>query len=143
MEGTRRRVAELIDQGLTPAEIAVRLSLARNTVYYHLRRMREEIETSVGSREPVTAALLERARSAVATRHDVHRLLEQGLSRAEAARCLGLSKSTVSYHARRLGAEIDGRCARRYDWQAVQAFYDEGHSFADCLRTFGFSRQSW
>jgi hypothetical protein len=70
-------------------------------------------------------------------------MLAQGLSRLAVARALGLSKSTVSYHARRLGLPVDERGARRYDWTAVQRYYDEGHSVRDCIERFGFSRQTW
>ncbi len=70
-------------------------------------------------------------------------LLTQGLSRTAIAKVLGLSKSTVSYHARRLGNPVDQRGARRYDWAAVQRYYDEGHSVRDCVARFGFSRQTW
>jgi HNH endonuclease len=65
------------------------------------------------------------------------------MSRGQVAATLGLSKSTVSYHARRLGHEVDERGARRYDWPAVQRFYDEGHSVRRCIEQFGFSRQTW
>ncbi len=63
--------------------------------------------------------------------------------RAEIARTLGISKSTVSYHARRLGAESDERFSRRYDWDDVQRFYDDGHSVRMCMIRFGFSSQTW
>lgn len=71
------------------------------------------------------------------------RLLEVGRTRAEIARELGVSKATVSYHARRLGDPVDERCARRYDWATVQRFYDEGRTVAECARHFGFSTQTW
>jgi transposase len=77
------------------------------------------------------------------TRERVAALLAEGLSRAEIARRLGLSKSTVSYHARRLGRTIDERCNRRYDWREVQAYYDEGHSITACQRRFGFARATF
>ena len=32
---------------------------------------------------------------------------------------------------------------RRYDWAAVQAYYDEGHSYRDCRARFGFSAGTW
>lgn len=32
---------------------------------------------------------------------------------------------------------------RKYNWAAVQAFYDGGHTFDQCIRRFGFSRGSW
>jgi DNA-binding transcriptional ArsR family regulator len=79
----------------------------------------------------------------IKTRMLVAELLDAGPSRAEIARRLGLSKATVSYHARRLGGAVDDRCARRYDWEAIQRYYDLGHSMRDCQAQFGFSAQSW
>lgn len=32
---------------------------------------------------------------------------------------------------------------RRYDWSAVQAYHDEGHSYIECLRKFGFTSATW
>lgn len=32
---------------------------------------------------------------------------------------------------------------RRYDWAAVQAYYDDEHSYRECKREFGFSAASW
>jgi AcrR family transcriptional regulator len=77
------------------------------------------------------------------TRDRVHELLRQGLSRREIADRLGLSKATVTYHARRLGEPIDERFARRYEWPAIQACYDEGHSPAECRERFGCSVPAW
>ncbi|MGH2836831.1 MAG: HNH endonuclease [Thermoleophilaceae bacterium] len=70
-------------------------------------------------------------------------LLDRGLARAEIARQLGISKATVSYHARRLGAPVDSRCARRYDWAAIQEYYNLGHSIRECADRFGFSKETW
>ena len=70
-------------------------------------------------------------------------MLRRGMSRSEIARALGLSTSTVSYHARRLGQPVDERGARRYDWEQVQRYYDQGNSVRDCITRFGFSRHSW
>jgi AcrR family transcriptional regulator len=67
----------------------------------------------------------------------------EGLSRTEVARLLGVSKATVSYHARRLGERVDARFARRYDWAVIQAYYDEGHTPAECRARFGCSIASW
>ena len=82
-------------------------------------------------------------RRIVETRVLVSRMLTKGKSRGEIAAALQVSKATVSYHARRLGHPVDERGARRYDWSAVQRYYDEGHSVAECVARFGFSRQSW
>lgn len=38
---------------------------------------------------------------------------------------------------------IDARAARRYDWAAVQAYYDAGHTVQQCRARFGFSTASW
>jgi hypothetical protein len=77
------------------------------------------------------------------TRETVATALRSGLTQAEAARALGLSKSTVAYHARRLGRPSNPRCARRYDWAEIQRYYDEGHSVAKCQERFGFAKQAW
>jgi 5-methylcytosine-specific restriction endonuclease McrA len=37
----------------------------------------------------------------------------------------------------------DERCNRRYDWKAVQRFYDQGHSVNQCLDHFGMTRASF
>jgi hypothetical protein len=65
------------------------------------------------------------------------------MSLAAIASELGVVKSTVSYHARRLGLAPNPRFARRYDWSAIQAFYDEGHSIRECAREFGFCPETW
>ena len=70
-------------------------------------------------------------------------LLAKGSSRAEISRDLGITKSTVSYHARRLGEALDQRCNRRYNWAEVQHYHDQGHSKRECQAAFGFAAQSW
>jgi hypothetical protein len=62
---------------------------------------------------------------------------------SEIADDLGIVKSTVCYHARRLGYLSDSRFARRYDWRRVQSYYDEGNSIRECSRRFGFCTESW
>jgi 5-methylcytosine-specific restriction endonuclease McrA len=85
----------------------------------------------------------EHVRAIVRTREKVAELLAAGLSQNAVAAALGVSKATVSYHARNLGKPRDERCNRRYDWNAVQAYYDDGHSVAECRERFGFSSQTW
>lgn len=77
------------------------------------------------------------------TRERVRHLLEAGLSLAEIADTLGLAKSTVCYHARRLGYAPDPRFGARYDWTAIAAFYEQGRSVNECMRHFGFSMSAW
>ena len=135
----RERVRLLLEEGLTHAEIARELRVAGPTVDYHVARIRHETP-NVSDEAPEPAA---NARRQVETRTAVAALLRQGLSRSEIARRLGLSKATVSYHARRLGAPVDARCARRYNWDLVQEYYDRGHSIRECCFEFGFSKQTW
>jgi hypothetical protein len=77
------------------------------------------------------------------TRHKVADLLASGASPSEIARALALSKPTISYHMRRLGHEPDHRYGRRYDWVAVQRYYDAGHTFRECQAAFGFNGATW
>jgi transposase-like protein len=77
------------------------------------------------------------------TRELVRALLDAGLSRSAVARKLGISRPTVTYHARVLGLPSDSRCNRRYDWAEVQRYYDAGHSITDCQRHFGFARKTF
>jgi Trp operon repressor len=78
------------------------------------------------------------------TRDEVEDLLACGQSQNEVARTLGLSKSTVAYHARSLGKKADPRFARRHDWEAVQAAIDrDGLSMRKCLEKFEISRDTW
>lgn len=32
---------------------------------------------------------------------------------------------------------------RKYDWAVVQAYYDDGHSYRECMAKFGFKANSW
>lgn len=77
------------------------------------------------------------------TRDLVAHQLSLGRTQQHIADALGLSKSTVAYHARNLGRAPDSRFNRRYDWAEIQAYYNAGHSVRDCQRRFGFNRASW
>ena len=76
-------------------------------------------------------------------RERIARLIGEGRSYSQIARELGLTKPTVAYHARRLGIPADDRCARRFDWAAIQRIYDEGKTMRECQVIFGFSSASW
>jgi hypothetical protein len=77
------------------------------------------------------------------TRERVRILAEAGLSGAAIAREIGVTRPTVAYHLRRLGFTPDERFNVRYDWGAVQAFHDEGHSARACMDHFGMSGKTW
>lgn len=64
----------------------------------------------------------------------VKALLDAGLSPIEIARQLGVTKSTVAFHMRRLELVPDERYARRYDWKVIRAAYDGGLSYRECRR---------
>ena len=76
------------------------------------------------------------------TRAAVAKLVEADLSVAKIARELSISKPTVCFHMRMLGIPPREDFARRYDWAAIRAAYDEGASMTDCMRRFGFSRNA-
>jgi DNA-binding CsgD family transcriptional regulator len=142
VSNTRDAVAAAIEDGLTLNEIAHRLGLANSTVGYHARALREERDgrrhhenRRSGGGPPVARA--------GATRERVRRLVERGYTRAHIAETLGIARSTVTYHAERLGGGIDSRFGRRYDWDEIRRFYEEGHSVADCRAAFGFNLTSW
>ena len=77
------------------------------------------------------------------TRAAVRELIQRGLTHSEVAFELGLSKPTVSYHARRLGVPPDERASRRFDWTAIQAAHNSGLSARECCARFGCSRSAW
>jgi DNA-binding CsgD family transcriptional regulator len=135
---TREQVACLLDDGVPPAEIARRLGVAPATVDYHLTRVGRAVP-DVGDEPQVDRPVPRR----VDTRERVAALLADGWGRNAIARELGVTRSTVTYHARRLGKEVDSRCALRYDWDEIQQYYDAGHSVRECQEHFGFSRQTW
>jgi DNA-binding CsgD family transcriptional regulator len=134
----REQITRLVLERVPPAEIARRLGVAPSTVDYHLIRLERPpppaTEGAPAERPPPRE---------IDTRERVAALLAEGHGQNAIARTLGLGRSTVSYHARRLGEVLDSRCARRYDWEEVQRYYDAGHSVRDCQEHFGFSRQTW
>lgn len=124
----------MLAAGASVAEVALALELTKNTVRHHrdyvppVPRPVPDLRSTVGR---------------IGTREQVEALLTEGLTQNDIARRLGIGKATVSYHVGRLGKPRDARAARRYDWAAIQRFYDAGHSVSECRAAFGFSRQSW
>lgn len=73
----------------------------------------------------------------------IQKLFRSGYSQAMISVELGLSKATVSYHARRLGKPVRDEFARRYDWAEVQKAHDSGMRALECCKHFGFSKATW
>jgi DNA-binding CsgD family transcriptional regulator/5-methylcytosine-specific restriction endonuclease McrA len=138
---TRAQIRALLARGLSLAEIARRTGLAVSTVSYHRDRLSQR--ATPGHANGAEPLAINTSASRPRTRSEVHRLLQSGRSRVEAARLLGISKSTVTYHARRIGLGIDARAARRYDWESIQRYYDTGHTSEECRMRFGFSKSAW
>jgi 5-methylcytosine-specific restriction endonuclease McrA len=67
--------------------------------------------------------------------------MEAGLTVSETARELGITQATVCYHARRLG--YPPKPQARYDWAAIQRYYDDGHTYRQTKAHFGFSSGAW
>lgn len=73
----------------------------------------------------------------------VGELLREGRSRKSIARELGVDPSTVTRYARLLGIPDAGARPSPFDWQAIQALYDAGHTIDQCRERFGFSYGAW
>lgn len=63
--------------------------------------------------------------------------------RGSIARARGISKPTVCFHLRILGIPTSMEFAKRYDWEAIRAYYEFGHSMTQCMAVFGFGRNAW
>jgi transcriptional regulator with XRE-family HTH domain len=76
-------------------------------------------------------------------RERIRQLLAEGLSQREIADRLGVVKTTVNYHARRLDVPPDDRFSQRYDWTAIREAYERGLTRKQCMSRFGFSADAW
>jgi DNA-binding CsgD family transcriptional regulator len=73
----------------------------------------------------------------------IRELLEAGRTQKEICAALGLSASVVSRTALRLGFRSRMGRSRIYDWTAIRAFYEAGHTVSECRERFGFSAGAW
>jgi transposase len=124
----------LLDAGVSVAEVARRTGIPYNVVRHHRDRPYAEESATGCAQRPDRESC---------TKDEIRCLLDQGCSRAEIARRLDISRSTVSYHAKRFGMAMDQKSSRRYDWSTIQAYYDAGHSVRECQHHFGFSSATW
>src|SRR5579862_1718035 len=87
--------------------------------------------------------------NAMRKRHDwaeIQRHYDAGHDPAQCRTRFGVTYSAWTMAIRRGKLEVtvsikDRR--RRHDWQAVQAYYDRGYSFYDCMQRFKFCRGAW
>ena len=74
-------------------------------------------------------------------KYNIEALLLEGKSRAEIQQLLGCSKSTISYHAAKLGMKLyDGK---KYDWEEIKRYQLEGHSYQECKDKYQFGYTAW
>jgi predicted DNA-binding protein YlxM (UPF0122 family) len=123
-------IRDFYEAGHTPAECQREFSISNGAWYGAVQRRKLVLRENDDRRRTDT-------REAVAA------LLSDGLSLTEIARELEVSKPTVCFHMRQLGIPPRTQFARRYDWEAIRAFYEAGHSARECWANFGVSRQAW
>lgn len=76
---------------------------------------------------------------------EIVRMLLEGKTFSQIVRAIGCAKSTISYHATKLGMK---RCDNepgfsKFNWKEIQKYYDEGHNIKDCSAKFGVSAGGW
>jgi Homeodomain-like domain len=103
-----------------------------NGAWYHAITRGDIVSRETSSRSPRGA-----------TRKRVEQLVREGLTQAEIATALGVSRPTVCFHMRKLGIKAHPDFAHRYNWPEIAAFYEAGNSFTACQKAFGFSRNAW
>ena len=100
-------------------------------------------DQAVSRGDIVLRSRLDPVKHSHATREAVARLLTDGMSQADIARTLAISKGTVAFHVRNLGVPPDRRFSRRYDWAEIQLAYDGGLTAGECMQRFGFCGATW
>jgi predicted transcriptional regulator/5-methylcytosine-specific restriction endonuclease McrA len=73
----------------------------------------------------------------------VSELLDVKLSGLAIAERLGVSHSTVSRIAARMGRPLRQPRGSQLDWEPIRDYYEAGHTIAECCRHFGISRGAW
>jgi hypothetical protein len=68
----------------------------------------------------------------------IREMLSEGSRYSDITKTLGVSKGSVSYHARRYGFSNRPR-QRKYDWTKVTEAIEAGANYSDCNRIFGCS----
>jgi 5-methylcytosine-specific restriction endonuclease McrA len=75
--------------------------------------------------------------------------IDGGMGFTDCRRIFGIAHATWMKAVARGDLRVDRTAkryvdaGRRYDWSAIQAFHDAGHSVRSCRREFGFAMQAW
>ena len=72
---------------------------------------------------------------------EIRSSLLRGERPIDIAKRLSCSKTTITYHAKKIGLDIQNR--PDYDWKAINDFHNDNHSLSECMDKFGFCRASW
>jgi 5-methylcytosine-specific restriction endonuclease McrA len=79
--------------------------------------------------------------------NEIQRYHDEGHGFVECRRKFGFSYDAwlkaIGRGALRIRPSLFADRRRKYDWSAVQAYYDEGHSYRECRQKFGFANASW
>ena len=102
---------------------------------------------SVSPTAPGTAPWSPGSSSYAAARTAGERTRAKRSTRCSKTDCLSpRSPASWGYQSRRCAftcIPARSQFARRYDWDAIREYYEEGHSAAECWGTFGVSRYAW
>lgn len=71
------------------------------------------------------------------------RLLRDGVPKVRIAQRVGIDRSTVDRIAAHHGFPARARQPNGRDWKAIRAYYEKGHSAAECMRRYGFTDATW
>jgi hypothetical protein len=73
----------------------------------------------------------------------IQEMLLQNFSYNEIVKKIGCKKSTISYHAKKLGLDKKPKNQKEYDWDLISKYYNSGKSFKETQKYFGFSNGAW
>lgn len=77
-------------------------------------------------------------------RDKIIELLRAGKTYREIEEEVGCARPTIRYHAKKIGhTSANQSSQKRYDWAAVQEFYDKNKSAKKTMAHFGMSGRSW
>jgi orotate phosphoribosyltransferase-like protein len=68
-------------------------------------------------------------------------MLNNGYSQAQIVRELKCAKSTVSYHASKIGKGVFKQ--KKHNWKEIAEYQADGHSVKECRDKFGCCAQVW